>query len=539
MTKKIYLVGGAVRDELLGTPVNDRDWVAVGYTPDEFLKKGFSQVGKDFPVFLHPETKEEFALARKERKIGVGYSGFSTDFDTSITLEEDLIRRDLTINAIAKDLDGTYYDPYGGINDLKNKVLRHVSENFKEDPLRVLRIARFMARYNKLGFVIAEETLNLMKEMSSNGELSHLTPERVNLEITKTFKEPDPEKFFEILREVGALKVILPELDNLYGVEQREEYHPEIDTFVHTMMVLKKAKELSNSNPSIMYAALFHDLGKGITPKDLLPRHIMHEKNGIPLVENVCDRLKLDSKTKKLSLLVCEHHINGHNIMEMSDSRLVSFIEKELDVSKTNSTLLEDFAISCKSDAQGRLNFENCEYPQLEFLLKLKEFYIINFKKINNLNAINNFKEKKEKGFFANKSINEYMADFSYNQKLNIVKKFLKLNTEKSIISTYEKNIDFLNISKGNFFCNFNKIRNIHNSFFLGDKENHKIFNQNFFDFLDKKELSYDESIKNILKENNEKIEDFTDKICKELNISVDELMKNSLSKKISKKFKV
>ena len=290
----IYLVGGAVRDQLLGLAVKDRDWLIVGATPEQLLAQGYQQVGNDFPVFLHPKTKEEYALARTERKNGNGYNGFICDFTPEVTLEQDLIRRDLTINAIAQDLDGNYHDFYGGIADLKHRLLRHVSPAFTEDPLRVLRVARFAARFHSLGFRIAPETVKLMQEMTACGELAHLTAERVWLETQKAFATDTPHIYFQVLREVGALKVLFPEVEALFGVPQPEKHHPEIDSGVHTLMVLEQAKKLAdraNDPESVLFAALCHDLGKALTPKDILPHHYGHEQKGIAPTEQLANRL--------------------------------------------------------------------------------------------------------------------------------------------------------------------------------------------------------------------------------------------------------
>ena len=287
----LYLVGGAVRDKLLGYPFTEKDWVVVGATPEEMIEQGFRQVGSDFPVFLHPKTKEEHALARTERKSGPGYKGFQCFSDTSVTLEEDLSRRDLTINAIAEDNEGNLIDPYGGQRDIANKILRHVSDAFVEDPLRVLRVARFAARYQHLGFTIAPETLALMTAITSSGELQHLTPERVWVETNKGLGERSPRTYIEVLRHCGALKVLLPEVDQLFGVAQRADYHPEIDTGIHVLMALDQTAALDDDSAA-RFAVLVHDLGKGITPKDVLPKHSGHEERGVELVNALCDRLK-------------------------------------------------------------------------------------------------------------------------------------------------------------------------------------------------------------------------------------------------------
>lgn len=363
---EIYLVGGAVRDKLLNLEVKDHDWVVVGSTPEHFLSKGYEQVGADFPVFLHPENKDEYALARKERKVGVGYNGFETVFDTSVTLEEDLFRRDLTINAMAMDSEDKVIDPYNGLQDLKDKKLKHVSKYFAEDPLRVLRVARFMSRYHKLGFTVHEETMDLMKEIVNSGELQHLTAERVFKELDeKVFKEPNPEQFFYTLRDCGALKQVFPEIDRLFGVIQPPKHHPEIDVGIHTMLVLEQAKKVSNNN-AVMYAALTHDLGKGITPKDMLPQHIGHETTGIPLVENMNNRLKVPSYYKNLSEKTCKLHTKCHRALDLSNRKIYDLF-KDLDAYR-NDKLFNDFLLSCEADARGRTGLENRIYNQPEYL---------------------------------------------------------------------------------------------------------------------------------------------------------------------------
>jgi len=395
MTNKIeiMLVGGAVRDKLLGLPVNDEDYLVVHGTPEHFLNLGYEQVGKDFPVFLHPETKDEYALARTERKVGVGYNGFETSYDPSVTAEEDLFRRDLTINAIAQKSNGDLVDPFGGVNDLNNKVLRHVSNHFAEDPVRVLRIARFMSRYSELGFTIHKDTMQLMKDMVNNGELNHLTSERVLLEMDKTFSEPSPSKFFETLRECGALKVVFPEIDALFGIPQPEKYHPEIDTGIHTLMVLEQAAKLSNNNKAVMFAALVHDLGKAVTfnenltivnnakeankpiilngakiePDKLLQKHFMHEVKGVSLVNQLCDRLKAPNTYRQLALISCEFHTKMHNVSSLTPPVLFE-LYKSIQAFKSEENII-NFALVCESDAKGRTGLENNPYPQKDFLM--------------------------------------------------------------------------------------------------------------------------------------------------------------------------
>lgn len=361
-----YLVGGAVRDELLGLPVVDRDWVVVGATIEQLLEDGFQQIGSDFPCFLHPQTKEEYALARTERKSASGHTGFICDFHQDITLEEDLLRRDLTINAIAKSIDGEYIDPYGGRADLEAKVLRHVSDAFVEDPLRVLRVARFAARYAGLGFTVHPDTMALMKSLVHSGELNSLTAERVWKEMSRALDSTRPSEFFLILRECGALAILLPEVEALFGVPQPKEHHPEIDTGSHVMMVIDRARQLFNM-PQVTWAALMHDLGKGVTPEDKWPQHICHEINGVSLVKEVCQRYKLPKDYTQLALLVCEHHLRCHKVLEMKPNKILRLLE-ELDGFRRPERL-EQFVRACEADAKGRLGYENEEYPQAQLLL--------------------------------------------------------------------------------------------------------------------------------------------------------------------------
>ncbi|MFK7975832.1 MAG: multifunctional CCA addition/repair protein [Halioglobus sp.] len=362
---KTYLVGGSVRDKLLGHPVNDPDWVVVGARPDELTAKGYTQVGKDFPVFLHPETKDEYALARKERKQGHGYTGFTVEYEPTVTLEEDLSRRDLTINAIAEDEDGTLIDPYGGQRDIENKLLRHVSEAFVEDPLRVLRTARFAARYAYLGFTVATETLALMRTVVASGELGHLPAERIWIEIERALGESQPQVFIEVLRECGALEVLLPEVEALFGIPQTQQHHPEIDTGVHTLMALAQAVRLT-SDTQVRFAVLVHDLGKGTTPKEEWPRHIAHEHRGVKLVNAVCKRLKVPKQYHELAKAVCASHLLCHKAMELRGKRLLKLLNS-VDALRRPERF-EQFLLSCEADARGRLGFEEREYPQVEYL---------------------------------------------------------------------------------------------------------------------------------------------------------------------------
>lgn len=362
---QVYLVGGAVRDQLLGHPYHEKDYVVVGATPDQLLAQGFQPVGKDFPVFLHPETKDEYALARTERKSGQGYHGFEFYTDISVSLEDDLIRRDLTINAIAMDEDGKIYDPYHGQKDLDHKILRHVSEAFAEDPLRVLRVARFAARYAQYGFTVAEETLALMQQLADSGELTALTPERVWKETSRALMEPHADVYFDVLRACGALKVLFPEIDALYGVPQRPEYHPEIDCGIHTMMSLQQACK-ANYSLDVRFAVLVHDLGKALTPVDQLPRHIMHEERGVQPVTEVCDRLKVPTTTKQLALAVCKEHLKSHQAFTLKAGTLWRLLQR-LDVLRRPERV-EAFIQACECDAKGRLGLEDRDYPQGRYL---------------------------------------------------------------------------------------------------------------------------------------------------------------------------
>ncbi|QOL15773.1 multifunctional CCA addition/repair protein [Dickeya dianthicola] len=362
---KIYLVGGAVRDGLLGRPVTERDWVVVGATPEMLLQQGYQQVGRDFPVFLHPETKEEYALARTERKSGNGYTGFTCQATPDITLEEDLQRRDLTINAIAQDEDGQLIDPYDGQRDLQNRLLRHVSDAFSEDPLRVLRVARFAARYAHLGFLIAEETLILMQAMTRNGELDFLTPERVWKETEKALATQDPQVYFQVLRDCGALAVLFPEVDNLYGVPAPAKWHPEIDTGIHVMLSLAMAARLSPAL-DIRFATLCHDLGKGLTPPALWPRHHGHGPAGVALVEALCQRLRVPNALRDLARLVAEYHDVVHTVQMLQPKTLLKLFDA-IDVWRKPQRL-EQLLLASEADARGRAGLEQQPYPQGDYL---------------------------------------------------------------------------------------------------------------------------------------------------------------------------
>ena len=367
---RVYLVGGAVRDHLLGHPYHEKDYVVVGATPEQLLAQGYQPVGKDFPVFLHPQTKEEYALARTERKSGHGYHGFEFYTDTSVSLEEDLIRRDLTINAMAMDEDGKLYDPYKGQQDLTDRILRHVSNAFVEDPLRVLRIARFAARYKALGFTVAPETLALMQQLAESGELQALTPERVWKETSRALMENHADEYFEVLRACGALKVLFPELDALYGIPQRPEYHPEIDCGIHTMMSLQQACK-ANYSLDVRFAVLVHDLGKALTPTEELPRHIMHEERGVKPVTEVCERLKVPTNTKQLALAVCKEHLKCHQALNLKPGTLWRLLQR-LDVLRRPERV-EAYVQACECDSRGRLGLEDREYPQSQYVLDAME----------------------------------------------------------------------------------------------------------------------------------------------------------------------
>lgn len=367
---QVYLVGGAVRDHLLGHPYHEKDYVVVGATPEQLLAQGYQPVGKDFPVFLHPETKEEYALARTERKSGRGYHGFEFYTDPSVSLEDDLIRRDLTINAMAMDNEGNIYDPYAGQQDLEQRILRHVSDAFVEDPLRVLRIARFAARYKSLGFSVAEETLTLMKQLVESGELNALIQERVWKETSRALMENHADEYFIVLRTCGALKVLFPELDALYGIPQRPEYHPEIDSGIHTMMSLQQACKADYSL-DVRFAVLVHDLGKALTPADELPRHIMHEERGVKPVTELCDRLKVPTNTKQLAIAVCKEHLKCHQALSLKPGTLWRLLQR-LDVLRRPERV-EAFIQACECDSRGRLGLEDRDYPQATYILKAME----------------------------------------------------------------------------------------------------------------------------------------------------------------------
>ncbi len=361
---KTFLVGGAVRDKLLGRTVTERDWVVVGATPEQMQSLGYMAVGKDFPVFLHPQSKEEYALARTERKTGPGYTGFSFHCGSEVTLEDDLIRRDLTINAMAESEQGELIDPYGGQADLQNKLLRHVSPAFAEDPVRILRIARFAARYHQYGFRVADETITLMQTMVSNGEVDHLVAERIWKETERALAEPNPEIFIQVLRACFALEKIFPEIDALFGVPQTAIHHPEIDTGVHTLMSLQQAAKLS-VNPCIRFATLLHDLGKAATPKEEWPRHIAHEDRSLPLVKQLCERVAAPRDYKELALMVAQWHTHCHRAMELKPATVLKVLQGNDAFRRPER--FQQFLVCCEADARGRTGFENRSYPQAEF----------------------------------------------------------------------------------------------------------------------------------------------------------------------------
>lgn len=360
----MYAVGGCVRDRLLGKTSRDRDWVVVGSTVTEMLKRGFQQVGRDFPVFLHPETKEEYALARTERKTTPGHHGFQVYADETITLEEDLARRDLTINSMAVTPDGQLIDPFSGARDLEQGLLRHTSPAFSEDPLRVLRLARFAAQYE---FHIVPDTLALARRIVASGELTTLAPERIWQELDKALQLRGTATFIRVLRTTGALRVLFPEIDRLFGIPQPENFHPEIDTGKHTLLALDVAARLS-SDPRVRFAVLVHDLGKGTTPTSILPRHIGHEAAGVPLVRNLCERYRIPGKYQRLAENVTRHHLQVHRILESKPATVIRLLEHIDAFRRTDD--LDDFLLACQADVQGRKGFEHNPYPQADFLRK-------------------------------------------------------------------------------------------------------------------------------------------------------------------------
>ena len=362
-----YLVGGAVRDELLGIGVKDRDWVVVGSNPGEMTALGYKAVGKEFPVFIHPDSGEEYALARTERKTGPGYKGFVFDTSDGITLEQDLERRDITINAIARDENGDLIDPFNGREDLENRIIRHVSDAFVEDPLRVLRVARFAAQFD---FAIAGETLSLLKEISSTDELQTLTPERVWVETEKALQTREPRRYFEVLRDCNGLASLFPEIDRLFGIPQPERYHPEIDCGIHMLMVLDQAANLT-SDPEVRFAALVHDLGKATTPQEIWPNHHDHGERGVELIDKLCDRLRVPNRYRELATVVARYHLNCHRIGELNPKTVVGKLEG-LDAFRRPERF-DSFLLACEADARGRKGKERQDYPQADLFRKYRE----------------------------------------------------------------------------------------------------------------------------------------------------------------------
>ncbi len=367
---QVYLVGGALRDRLLGRPVHERDWVVVGAEPAELTARGFTPVGREFPVFLHPQTHEEYALARLERKVAPGYRGFTTEFSPDVTLEEDLRRRDLTINAMAESESGEIVDPYGGRRDLDARVLRHVSEAFVEDPVRILRVARFAARFASLGFTVAPETTALMARMVQSGEVRALVAERVWQETERALSEPRPEVFFEVLRNCGALACIFPEIDALFGVPQPAQWHPEIDTGVHVLLALRYAAQ-SGASTAVRFAALVHDLGKALTPRERWPSHHGHEEAGVPLIEALSLRLKAPNEHRELAVLAARHHTSVHRALELKPATVLKLLEATDAFRRPER--FTDLLLACEADARGRAGLEGQPYPQAEYLRRARE----------------------------------------------------------------------------------------------------------------------------------------------------------------------
>jgi tRNA nucleotidyltransferase (CCA-adding enzyme) len=367
---QVYLVGGAVRDRLLGRAVKERDWVVVGATPAELERAGYLPVGRDFPVFLHPKTKEEHALARLERKVAPGYRGFTTEFSPGVTLEDDLKRRDLTINAMAEDAEGRVIDPYGGLRDLEARLLRHVSDAFAEDPVRILRVARFAARYAALGFRVADDTMALMRQMVADGEADALVAERVWAETEKALGEDSPDVFVQVLRDCGALKVVYPELDALFGVPQPERWHPEVDTGLHQLLALREAVKLGGG-VDVRFAVLMHDLGKGQTPADELPSHHGHEGAGVPLVEQLCARLRVPNHLRELAVIASRYHTHVHRAFELRPDTVLKTLES-CDALRRPERFAS-FLLACEADARGRQGLENRKYPQRAYFREARE----------------------------------------------------------------------------------------------------------------------------------------------------------------------
>ena len=388
---QVFRVGGAIRDEILGLPVKDTDWVVTGTTPEAMIASGYLPIGKDFPVFLHPESKEEYALARTERKTGRGYAGFTFNTDPSITIEQDLSRRDLTINAIAEDEQGNIIDPYNGRQDLKNRLLRHVSEAFVEDPVRVLRVSRLAARFTHLGFRIAVETKRLIQDMGASGELDTLVPERVWSEMSSALNEKDPQVFFTSLRECQVLDRLFPEIDNLFGVPQTAKYHPEIDTGIHLMMALKKSAELDQDN-DVRFAVLMHDLGKANTPAEILPGHHGHEQRGVELTRQFCEKWRVPKATTELALMTCEFHTHIHRAYELNPKTLLKLFMRNDTFRRPER--FEKMTQACLADARGRTHFENDPYPQAAYMNRL----VAQLNQLNIQKVVDSNKHGKELG---------------------------------------------------------------------------------------------------------------------------------------------
>lgn len=367
---EVYLVGGAVRDKLLGLPVHERDWVVVGARPEELEKLGYISVGKEFPVFLHPETKEEHALARLERKVAPGYRGFTTQFSPDVTLEDDLRRRDLTINAIAEKPSGELVDPYGGQQDLKARVLRHVSEAFVEDPVRILRLARFAARFADLGFTVAQETMVLMNQMVASGEVDALVRERVWQETERALGESRPDVFFQTLRDCGALAVIFPEVDALFGVPQPANWHPEVDTGIHVMLALRYSAKIG-APTWVRFGVLTHDLGKALTPHEILPSHRGHEEAGVPLIEALSERLRVPNNFRELAVLAARHHQVVHRALELNPATMLKLFEATDAFRRPER--FNEMLLVCESDARGRTGLEDRPYPQVAYLKRARD----------------------------------------------------------------------------------------------------------------------------------------------------------------------
>lgn len=412
---EIYLVGGAVRDKLLGLPHKEKDWVVVGATEQDMINRGFRRVGKDFPVFLHPETQEEYALARTERKKGKGYYGFECHASPDVTLEQDLLRRDITINAMAEDPKGHLIDPYKGHLDLQNKIIRHVSPAFLEDPVRILRAARFMARFAPLGFQIAEETKKLMRDMVENGEVDALVPERVWQEMERALKEIAPSQFILTLRECGSLERLWPELNKLWGVPQPEKHHPEIDTGVHVMLALQIACQLTQ-DPVVRFAALCHDLGKGETPPEEWPSHRGHEETGVPLIKKFCKKYRVPNEYRDLAVLVSRYHLHCHRVNELKPSTLLKLL-KNLDIFRKPERF-EKFLLACEGDARGRKGLEDNIYVQAGIFRKLA----------HQLRAVSiDYDDTQAKEKLEGKEIGEALD----KKRLHVIKQFFKVTPSK------------------------------------------------------------------------------------------------------------